>query len=101
MLSRCRRKVLACDLGQPRNRRSRGLRGYLTRDGVAPAELAAIGRVKDHFRVCLGAAQEESAGVFVAGDASRDAQFAIVAAAEGLRAAVAINKTLQRQELQL
>jgi thioredoxin reductase len=39
-------------------------------------------------------------GVFVAGDASRDAQFAIVAAAEGVKAAVAINKTLQRQELQ-
>ena len=39
-------------------------------------------------------------GVFVAGDASRDAQFAIVAAAEGVKAAVAINKTLQHQELQ-
>jgi thioredoxin reductase len=39
-------------------------------------------------------------GVFVAGDASRDAQFAIVAAAEGVKAAVAINQTLQREELQ-
>jgi thioredoxin reductase len=38
-------------------------------------------------------------GVFVAGDASRDAQFVVVAAAEGIKAAVAINKALQRAEL--
>ena len=38
-------------------------------------------------------------GVFVAGDASRDAQFVIVAAAEGVKAAVAINRALQRREL--
>jgi thioredoxin reductase len=37
--------------------------------------------------------------VFVAGDASRDAQFVIVAAAEGVKAALAINQALQRQEL--
>jgi thioredoxin reductase len=34
-------------------------------------------------------------GVYVAGDASRDVQFVIVAAAEGAKAAVAINKALQ------
>jgi thioredoxin reductase len=33
-------------------------------------------------------------GVFVAGDVSRDVQLAIIAAAEGARAALAINKTL-------
>lgn len=32
-----------------------------------------------------------------AGDASRDVQFAIVAAAEGAKAAVAINKALQER----
>jgi thioredoxin reductase len=37
--------------------------------------------------------------VFVAGDASRDAQFVVVAAAEGVKAAVAINKALQAEEL--
>lgn len=36
-------------------------------------------------------------GLFVVGDASRDVQFAIVAAAEGAKAAVAINKALQRR----
>ena len=33
-------------------------------------------------------------GVFVAGDVSRDVQLAIIAAAEGARAALAINKSL-------
>lgn len=34
-------------------------------------------------------------GLYVAGDASRDVQFAVVAAAEGAKAALAINKALQ------
>ena len=46
MLGRCRRRVLLCDLGQPRNRRSRALHGYLTRDGIPPAELNALGRAE-------------------------------------------------------
>jgi thioredoxin reductase len=37
--------------------------------------------------------------VFVAGDASRDAQFVVVAAAEGVKAAVAINQAMQAEEL--
>ncbi len=37
--------------------------------------------------------------LFVVGDASRDAQFVVVAAAEGVKAAVAINKALQSEEL--
>jgi len=44
MLGRCRRSVLVCDLGQPRNRRSHALHGYLTRDGIAPAEFNEMGR---------------------------------------------------------
>ncbi len=39
-------------------------------------------------------------GVFVAGDASKDAQFVIVAAAEGAEAAVAIDTLLARQDRQ-
>ena len=34
-------------------------------------------------------------GLYVVGDASRDVQFVVVAAAEGAKAAVAINKALQ------
>ena len=44
MLGRCRRRVLLCDVGQPRNRQSRALHGYLTRDGMAPAEFNELGR---------------------------------------------------------
>jgi thioredoxin reductase len=44
VLGRCRRRVLVCDDGHPRNAASRALHGYLTRDGVAPSELLRIGR---------------------------------------------------------
>jgi thioredoxin reductase len=81
MLGRCRRRVLLCDLGQPRNRRSHALHGYLTRDGIAPAELNELGRRElaiydvdfrctgvtgarreaGHFHVALGTGGEERA----------------------------------------
>jgi thioredoxin reductase len=44
MLGRCRRRVLVCDSGRPRNRRSGALHGYLTRDGIAPLALNSLGR---------------------------------------------------------
>jgi thioredoxin reductase len=44
VLGRCRRRVLLCDTGRPRNARSRSLNGYLSRDGIAPLELLRIGR---------------------------------------------------------
>jgi thioredoxin reductase len=44
LLGRCRRRVLLCDTGQPRNGRARTLNGYLSRDGIAPPELLRIGR---------------------------------------------------------
>lgn len=46
MLGRCRRRVLLCDAGQPRNRRSSALHGYLTRDGIPPAQLNELGRAE-------------------------------------------------------
>jgi len=46
MLGRCRRRVLVCDLGEPRNRRSQAMHGYLTRDGVRPATFADLGRTE-------------------------------------------------------
>lgn len=42
--------------------------------------------------------QANVAGVYVAGDAARDMHFVVVAAAEGSKAAVTINKELQREE---
>ena len=44
ILGRCRRRILVCDTGKPRNAASRGLHGFLTRDGITPQELLAIGR---------------------------------------------------------
>jgi thioredoxin reductase len=44
MLGRCRRRVLVCEAGEPRNARSAGLHNYLTRDGIAPLEFLRLGR---------------------------------------------------------
>ena len=44
VLGRCRRRVLVCDSGRPRNAASTALHGYLTRDGTAPLELLRLGR---------------------------------------------------------
>lgn len=42
VLGRCRRHVLVCDAGKPRNAASRELHGYLTRDGIAPLEFLRL-----------------------------------------------------------
>jgi thioredoxin reductase len=44
VLGRCRRRVLVCDAGEPRNRHSHQLHAYLTRDGVPPAEFLDMAR---------------------------------------------------------
>jgi thioredoxin reductase len=46
VLGRCRRRVLMCDAGQPRNAASQHLHGYLTRDGVSPREFVRLGRAE-------------------------------------------------------
>jgi thioredoxin reductase len=46
MLGRCRRSVLVFDNGQPRNHASRALHGYLTRDGISPAEFRRLARAE-------------------------------------------------------
>jgi thioredoxin reductase len=44
ILGRCRRRVLVCDAGHSRNAVSHALHGFLTRDGIEPAELRRVGR---------------------------------------------------------
>jgi thioredoxin reductase len=44
ILGRCRRGVLLVDSGNPRNAVSRGVHGFLTRDGELPFEMRRIGR---------------------------------------------------------
>lgn len=41
MLGRCRRDVLLVDAGTPRNRASRAIHAFLSRDGIAPPAFAA------------------------------------------------------------
>jgi thioredoxin reductase len=44
VLTRARRDVVVIDAGQPRNAPATHLHGYLSRDGLSPHELVAIGR---------------------------------------------------------
>lgn len=45
-LARARRSVLVIDAGQPRNGPADGVHGFLSRDGVEPAQLTAVGRAE-------------------------------------------------------
>jgi thioredoxin reductase len=44
VLARCRRRLLLCDAGKPRNARSSALHGFLSRDCIPPLELLRLGR---------------------------------------------------------
>ena len=46
VLGRCRRRVLLCDNGHPRNEAATALHGYLTRDGISPDEFLWLGRLE-------------------------------------------------------
>jgi thioredoxin reductase len=44
ILGRCRRNVVVCDAGRPRNAASHAMHGFLSRDGIRPSEFLRIGR---------------------------------------------------------
>jgi thioredoxin reductase len=44
VLGRCRRRVLVCDDGRPRNAAARRLHGFISRDGINPHELRDLAR---------------------------------------------------------
>ena len=46
VLGRARRRALVCDTGEPRNRWSQAMHGYLTRDGIPPDAFLAIARAE-------------------------------------------------------
>lgn len=46
ILGRCRRTVLICDTGNPRNHASHAMHGYLSRDGMPPSEFLATARAE-------------------------------------------------------
>ena len=89
----------ACSSGWclPRGRRSRGGRSSSRpasdRRPILPARLGC--RFTENGAVDTGKCEATSVpGLYVCGDASREAQFVIVAAAEGAEAAMAINQAL-------
>jgi thioredoxin reductase len=44
LLGRCRRRVLLCDSGHPRNAKSHAIHGFLSREGISPADLLKCAR---------------------------------------------------------
>ena len=44
VLARCRRRVLVCDEGRPRNQASRAVHNFLSREGTSPAERRRLAR---------------------------------------------------------
>jgi thioredoxin reductase len=63
VLGRCLRKVLVCDVGNPRNAPARIFNGYLSRDGSTPGEFLQISRdqLRRYDTVELRKAKVESA----------------------------------------
>ncbi len=70
MLGRCRRSVVVFDNGKPRNAPSRALHGYLTRDGVAPAEFLTLARDELETYQTVQLRDEEVAAVACQSDGS-------------------------------
>ncbi|HQR27492.1 MAG TPA: NAD(P)/FAD-dependent oxidoreductase [Nocardioides sp.] len=76
VLSRAQRTVLVIDAGEPRNAPAQHMHGFLSRDGMPPAELLAVGRRE----------VESYGGRFVAGqvtDARRDGSCFALALGDG------------------
>ena len=46
VLGRCRRRVLVCDVGQPRNQASRAVHCLLGHEGMSPSDLLARARLE-------------------------------------------------------
>ena len=67
MLGRSRRSVAVVDSGEPRNAPAQGVHGFLSRDGVSPAELLRIGRAEARH---YGAQVVEGEAVAAAGNAA-------------------------------
>jgi thioredoxin reductase len=69
VLGRCRRKVLLCDAGEPRNQRSAGVGGYLSRDGCPPEALRRVGREEIAAYPSVSVEDVEVSGIERLGDA--------------------------------
>jgi thioredoxin reductase len=77
VLGRCRRRVVLFDDGRYRNASSHALHGFLTRDGVDPAELRRLGRAE------LARYPSVALRTTTVVDASRDGDRFLLRAADG------------------
>ncbi|CAA9337257.1 MAG: Thioredoxin reductase [uncultured Nocardioidaceae bacterium] len=72
VLARARRSVLVIDAGEPRNAPAAHAQGFLTRDGIPPAELLKLGRAE-----VRGYGAEIRTGVAAAAHATPDGGFEV------------------------
>jgi hypothetical protein len=90
--------------GSPRNSPAHGVYNYLTRDGMLPAELLAAGRreAEGYGSLIISGeamtARRRDDGFEVAGNVTDIQAQVIMAAAQGLAAAAAINADLIAEE---
>jgi thioredoxin reductase len=63
VLGRCRRRVLVCDGGRPRNAASHGMHCYLSREGTPPAEFLRLARADIALYPSVEVRDEEIAGI--------------------------------------
>jgi len=73
VLGRARRRTLVVDAGEPRNAPAAHMQGYLSRDGMSPAEFLAIGR-EEIARYGVELVRDRAV------DVTRDGDFAVVLA---------------------
>ncbi|MBQ0830530.1 NAD(P)/FAD-dependent oxidoreductase [Streptomyces tagetis] len=93
VLGRSRRSVLVVDAGEPRNAPSDHMQGYLTRDGMPPADFLALGRA-EIARYGVGLVHDRAV------DVVRDGDFAVrLAGGRTVRARRLIVATGLRDEL--
>ncbi|MGC0424728.1 thioredoxin reductase [Streptomyces sp. SAI-195] len=93
VLGRSRLRTLVVDAGEPRNAPSAHMQGYLTRDGMSPAEFLALGR-EEIARYGVELVRDRAV------DVSRDANFAVrLAGGETVHARRLIVTTGLRDEL--
>ncbi|MET9773173.1 NAD(P)/FAD-dependent oxidoreductase [Streptomyces sp. NPDC006367] len=93
VLGRSRRRTLVVDAGEPRNAPSDHMQGYLTRDGMQPAEFLALGR-EEIARYGVELVRDRAV------DVTRDGDFAVeLAGGRTVRARRLIVTTGLRDEL--
>ncbi|GHI97046.1 NAD(P)/FAD-dependent oxidoreductase [Streptomyces olivaceus] len=99
VLGRARLRTLVVDAGEPRNTPSEHMQGYLTRDGMAPAEFLALGR-EEIARYGVELVRDRVIDVSRDGAGAGDAPFAVrLAGGEGARARRLVVTTGLRDEL--